>query len=963
MTAKITLDTLESYLQCKYKCHLKLLGEHGTPSAYEQLMRATRHRLRLAARDALLSQHGERESLCNHAVTVTVLEQSAPLLLDARVEDERLSVRFDALQRAPGPSKLGNFHYIPVLVHEAERPAQPQRTLLELCGVLLGPLQGRMPGYGVLRHGQDGHATKITLHPDDRRLWRWLQEIRDIQGGMPPPLILNRHCQICEFRQRCQEEAVAKDDLSLVRGMGEKEIAKYNRRGIFTVTQLSCTFRPRKRWKALPPKVQPYQAALKALAIRDKKIYVYGTPELPRCPTRIYFDLEGDPDRQFVYLMGMIVQSGAQEERYSFWADTPAGERQLYQQFLDVVRRYEDFQLYAYGSYEAAFLQRMFKHAGLPTPGEHLLTRLVNILSIVYASVYFPTYSNSLKEIGHYLGCSWSSAQASGPQSIVWRRQWEATQSATFKQQLTTYHMEDCLALRKVTEFLHVLCHHRLRAHNAEPPCYDGYPVSHVEALDPPSSRREWGRADFVIPDFAFINNCAYFDYQRNKVYIRANPNLKRSQTRRRRTKGKKNLSVNRCIELSSQLCPFCGGRDVARRQDGRLTRLTRDLRISPSGIRRWVTRFTTTWHFCHGCGKRFLPREYLRLDEYSHTVKSWAMYEHVQHRASLANIADKCRVYFGVPISSPDVYTFKRLLSRYYEETYQRVLENIVGGTLIHADETEVYLRGVGKRYIWVLTNLEEVVFLYKGSREGGFLTELLKDFRGVLVSDFYAPYDALACEQQKCLIHLIRDFNHDVQRHPWDEELKSLAADFGEVLRSIVATIDQHGLRKHYLSKHEQEVNSFFHAVSRQLYRSEVAESYQKRLTKYQHKLFTFLHHDNIPWNNNNAEHALKRFAYYRELSDGLLTEVGLSEYLVLLSICVTCKYKEVDFLQFLVSREKDIDVFLQSGCQRRSPPAVELLPDGFVFSRRKRRPPDWDQGHRRLEKGKGTKIQHEG
>ena len=103
-------------------------------------------------------------------------------------------------------------------------------------------------------------------------------------------------------------------------------------------------------------------------------------------------------------------------------------------------------------------------------PTNTLLTRLVNILSIVYASVYFPTYSNSLKEIGHYLGCSWSSAQASGPQSIVWRRQWEATQSATFKQQLTTYNMEDCLALRKVTEFLHVLCHHRLMAHTLSLP-------------------------------------------------------------------------------------------------------------------------------------------------------------------------------------------------------------------------------------------------------------------------------------------------------------------------------------------------------------------------------------------------------------------------------------------------------------------------------------------------------------
>jgi hypothetical protein len=112
---------------------------------------------------------------------------------------------------------------------------------------------------------------------------------------------------------------------------------------------------------------------------------------------------------------------------------------------------------------------------------------------------------------------------------------------------------------------------------------------------------------------------------------------------------------------------------------------------------------------------------------------------------------------------------------------------------------------------------------------------------------------------------------------------------------------------------------------------------------------------------WNNNNAEHALKRFAYYRELSDGMLTEVGLYEYLVLLSISVTCKYKDVSFLQFLTSREKDIDVFLKSSCQRRSSSAVELLPDGFVFSCRKKRPPDWDQGHRRLDKGKG--LEHTG
>ena len=59
------------------------------------------------------------------------------------------------------------------------------------------------------------------------------------------------------------------------------------------------------------------------------------------------------------------------------------------------------------------------------------------------------------------------------------------------------------------------------------------------------------------------------------------------------------------------------------------------------------------------------------------------------------------------------------------------------------------------------MFANVEEVVYLYRPTREGDFLQELLKDFRGVLVSDFYAAYDSLPCPQQKCLIHLIRDMN----------------------------------------------------------------------------------------------------------------------------------------------------------------------------------------------------------
>jgi hypothetical protein len=53
----------------------------------------------------------------------------------------------------------------------------------------------------------------------------------------------------------------------------------------------------------------------------------------------------------------------------------------------------------------------------------------------------------------------------------------------------------------------------------------------------------------------------------------------------------------------------------------------------------------------------------------------------------------------------------------------------------------------------------------------------------------------------------------------------------------------------------------------------------------------------------------------ATLRKVIGGSSTEKGIREYLVLLSICETCKYKGLDFLDFLRSREKNIDAFAAS------------------------------------------------
>jgi hypothetical protein len=63
----------------------------------------------------------------------------------------------------------------------------------------------------------------------------------------------------------------------------------------------------------------------------------------------------------------------------------------------------------------------------------------------------------------------------------------------------------------------------------------------------------------------------------------------------------------------------------------------------------------------------------------------------------------------------------------------------------------------------------------------------------------------------------------------------LKRLAQNLVGVLKPIIDTIDRYGLKQYHLNKHKEEVARYFRYLSEQLFQSEVARKYQKRLKKY--------------------------------------------------------------------------------------------------------------------------------
>ena len=133
--------------------------------------------------------------------------------------------------------------------------------------------------------------------------------------------------------------------------------------------------------------------------------------------------------------------------------------------------------------------------------------------------------------------------------------------------------------------------------------------------------------------------------------------------------------------------------------------------------------------------------------------------------------------------------------------------------------------------------------VLLLQAIAGSSFLQQLLGDFAGVLVSDFYTAYDSLKCAQQKCLVHLVRDMDDDLLKNPLDMELKGMAQQFGSLLRAVIETVDSRGLKSRCLHKHKPAVTRFLDSVVSIDTSSPVASKYKKRFEKSGEKMFTFL------------------------------------------------------------------------------------------------------------------------
>jgi predicted RecB family nuclease len=801
----------------------------------------------------------------------------------------------------------GNF--VPVLFSPWDKPNVSDSLLVCFGALALSQVTGILADTGTVIYGE-GHRRK-SVKVGDHAI-RTRQTIDAIavtcNSREPPPLLLNRHCAVCDFQQRCRGLAIERDNLSLLSAMTGKERAKFHSKGIFSITQLSYGYRPRRRKRKRPDaestknsgkranRIVRNDHKLKALAIKKNQIHVVGTPSLKFDGTPIFLDVEGMPDRDFYYLVGLRFERDGEHVERSLWADALGGERALWEDCLRELKAISNAQIVSYGAYETRFLKQMKARYSLAPEDVEFVDRLienaVNLVGCIYGKIYFPTFSNSLKEVGRYLGFAWAWPRASGAAAPLLRRAWELSADDRIKRELIEYNMDDCRAAAKVAEAMVRIC---------------GDGASVLETVDVSSLevgfQRTFGKFDNALPEFAKINKAAYWNYQRSKVYVRTDNAIRRtvrkSQGERKRAAVEKEVTVGEVPKM----CPKCNTTRFWTFR-GR-SQIVYDLKFTRRGIKRRAVRYSYSMYRCRECRSEMTT--YSRSLQYGPNLRAFVIYLLIELRLSNQKAAEHASSLFDLPLNKAYVQKIKSGMAEKYLPTYRGILQQIVKGSLIHADETKGVVKG-GGHYVWVFTNLTTVAYVYAESRESTILDDVLNGFSGVLVSDFYAAYDSVPCAQQKCLIHLMRDINEDLHKNPFDEDLKEIARRFGALLRDIVETIDSYGLKARNLAKHKKAAIGFVEHIGAMKCQAEAGLALQKRIDKNRDKLFTFLDYDGVPWNNNNAEHAVRAFTRLRNAIN-TSTPNGTREFATLLSIQQTLRYRGMGFLEFMRSGKTKI------------------------------------------------------
>ena len=348
---------------------------------------------------------------------------------------------------------------------------------------------------------------------------------------------------------------------------------------------------------------------------------------------------------------------------------------------------------------------------------------------------------------------------------------------------------------------------------------------------------------------------------------------------------------IDRQEDHRLEVCPGCGG-PLQRCQRTR----TRTIEDILKDLRSEVVEHTIHRDYCPACKKHVEPvvADALPKSALGHRLMALTAYLHYGLGVTISQVIELLGHQLQTRLSAGGLMAMWVRLALILAPWYEQIAEQARASTALHADETGWRVNGQ-TWWLWCFANSQTCFYMIDRSRGSPALAKFfLTEFDGVLITDFWAAYNAVcAADKQCCLVHLLRELEK-VDLHNESAEWQAFAKKLRRLIRDGIRLRKREDYTRQRYASRVHRIDQRLMVLARADYADADASRLGKRLLRHADQLFTFLDYPDVPFENNFAERMIRPAVIIRKNSLCNQSERGAAVQAMLMSIYRTLKLR---------------------------------------------------------------------
>jgi transposase len=358
---------------------------------------------------------------------------------------------------------------------------------------------------------------------------------------------------------------------------------------------------------------------------------------------------------------------------------------------------------------------------------------------------------------------------------------------------------------------------------------------------------------------------------------------------------------IDRRQEHHAECCPNCRG-PVGQSKTQR-SRYVEDI---AEDARTEMTEHVIHRAWCPKCKKYVEPivPDALPSASLGHRIVAMTSWLHYGLGVTISQIVGILGYHLQTKLTPGGLVNMWHRLAAILEVWYKQIAEEARKSAVLHADETGWRVLGL-TYWLWCFASRDVCYYIIDRCRGSPVLQKFFIDaFQGVLVRDFWAPYNAVCAEDhQCCLVHLLRELEKVDLRND-SGQWKAFAKKLRRLVRDGIRLRKRPDFEPGKYASRIRRIDARLMDLARGQYGDADAARLGKRLRKHRDNLFTFLDYRDVPFENNFAERQIRPAVILRKNSQSNRSEKGAATQAILMSVYRTLKLRGHDPIQTITA-----------------------------------------------------------